>query len=484
MTAQLPPLGRADQDLAVLPRMANRHGLIAGATGTGKTVTLQVLAEDFSELGVPVFLPDVKGDLAGISRAGTATPPVTERLARLGVSGREFRASPTVFWDVYGSEGHPLRATVSDMGPLLLGRLLSLSEVQQQVLEVLFRMADDQGLLLLDLKDLTALVEHASSDPKSLGVQYGQLSPQSLGALRRALAVFEGSGAAHFFGEPAFQLEDLLRPTEDGRGRVHVLAASRLFQSPVLYTTVLLWLLSELFEELPEVGDLERPKIVFFFDEAHLLFEEAPKPFLDKVEQVVRLVRSRGVGVYFITQNPTDLPADVLSQLGNRIQHALRAFTEKDRKAIKAAAQNFRLNPGLKIDEALTLLGTGEALVSLLDESGQPGLTQRALIYPPRGRIGTITAEERAATMQASVLGARYATALDRESAYEMLKKRAGQRGTPQSTETGRGRPRGVDASDMLTQAARSAVRAMGSQIGRQIVRGILGSVLGGSRRR
>ena len=408
----------------ILPR-ANRHGLVAGATGTGKTVTLQTLAEGFSRAGVPVFCADVKGDLSGIGAPGKPGPKVEARAREIGVADFAYEPSPVVFWDVFCEQGHPLRATVAEMGPILLARMLELNETQEGALAIAFALADDEGLLLLDLKDLRAIMTHVAERAGELGQHYGHVSKATLGTIQRRLLMLEQAGAEHFFGEPALALEDLMLVTPDGRGAVNVLAADRLIASPRLYATFLLWLLSELFEELPEVGDLDKPKLVFFFDEAHLLFRDAPRALVEKVETVVRLIRSKGVGVYFVTQNPLDLPQTVLGQLGNRVQHALRAFTPADQKAVRAAAETFRPNPKLRVEEAITELAVGEALVSTLAADGTPSVVQRARIAPPRSRIGPLTAEERAALVAGGPLAGRYDAPLDRDSAYEMLVGRA-----------------------------------------------------------
>jgi hypothetical protein len=404
---------------------ANRHGLIAGATGTGKTITLQVMAEAFSAAGVPVVCADIKGDLSGIAMPGKPNPKLESRAAKLGVTDFAYRASPVVFWDVFGIQGHPIRATIAEMGPTLLARMLDLTEAQEGVLNIAFALADDEGLLLLDFKDLRAVLGHVAERASELGTEYGNVSKASVGTIQRKLLMLDQQGGETFFGEPALELSDLMLLTPDGRGAINVLAADKLIHSPRLYATFLLWLLSELFEELPEVGDMEKPKLVFFFDEAHLLFNDAPKALVEKVEQVVRLIRSKGVGIYFITQNPLDLPQTVLAQLGNRVQHALRAFTPADQKAVKAAAETFRPNPRLNVSSAITELEVGEALVSLLDGKGIPGIVQRAKVAPPRGRIGPVTPAERAELIQRSPLAGRYETALDRDSAYELLNGRA-----------------------------------------------------------
>ena len=415
----------ANTELFLLPAMANRHGCITGATGTGKTVTLQVMAESFSRMGVPVFMADVKGDLTGISQPGAATPKLQERLESLGLDMPTWGGSPVTLWDVFGEQGHPLRATVSDMGPLLLGRMLNLNDTQAGVLTMVFRIADDNGLLLLDLKDLRAMLQYVGDNAAQFKTRYGNVSPASVGAIQRGLLALEAQGGDRFFGEPMLNIDDLMQTDAQGRGVVNVLAADKLMQAPTLYATFLLWLLSALFEHLPEAGDTDKPKFVFFFDEAHLLFNDAPKALLDKIEQVVRLIRSKAVGVYFCTQNPLDIPDTVLGQLGNRVQHALRAFTPRDQKAVKAAAETMRANPGLNLSEAITELGVGEALVSLLDEKGRPGITERAYIVAPGSRIGPATAAERQALMPSSLVAGVYEKVVDRESAYELLTRRA-----------------------------------------------------------
>ena len=418
-------IGKGDLPQYLHLPLANRHGLIAGATGTGKTITLQVLAEQFSRHGVPVVCADVKGDLSGIAMAGEPKPKVQERAAELGVADFAHVGAPVIFWDLFGQQGHPIRATVAEMGPLLLARMLELNETQEGVLNIAFKLADDQGLLLLDFKDLTAILQAVAENADQLTTTYGNVSKATIGTIQRRLLTLEQQGAEHFFGEPALELADLMLTTPDGRGAVNVLVADKLIHSPRLYATFLLWLLSELFEELPEAGDLDKPKLVFFFDEAHLLFNDAPKALTEKVEQVVRLIRSKGVGVYFVTQNPADVPPVILSQLGNRVQHALRAFTPAEQKGIKAAAETFRPNPAFKTQEVITQLGVGEALVSTLEPGGVPGIVERAKVIPPRSRMGTITPEERERLMAASPVGAKYAEAVDRESAYEILQARA-----------------------------------------------------------
>jgi len=530
-------LGRGDVPCELVLSRANRHGLVAGATGTGKTVTLQVMAEGFSRAGVPVFCADVKGDLSGIAAPGKPSPKLESRARELGVTDYAYEPAPVMFWDVFGRQGHPLRATVSEMGPVLLARMLELNETQEGALTIAFALADDEGLLLLDLKDLRAILSHLAERAGEIAQHYGHVSKQTIGTIQRRLLMLEQQGAEHFFGEPALALEDLMLTTPDGRGAVNVLAADQLIASPRLYATFLLWLLSELFEELPEVGDLPKPKLVFFFDEAHLLFRDAPRALVEKVETVVRLIRSKGVGVYFVTQNPLDLPQTVLGQLGNRVQHALRAFTPADQKAVRAAAETFRPNPRLRVEETITELAVGEALVSTLAPDGTPSVVERARIVPPRSRIGPLTPEERAAAIAGSPLAGRYDTPVDRDSAYELLVGRATtlpaeagphpvgpapmRNGNPWGTAAGGGmraggppdtgrtgapmptrripqtRPSGGGLggllSDMLTGGggrrqgmgealAKSVVRSVGSQVGRQIsgavLRGVLGSIL------
>ena len=470
--------------------LANRHGLIAGATGTGKTVSAQVLAEGFSAQGVPVFMADVKGDMSGIAQPGTPNPKLDERARAVGLAGYQQRGFPTVFWDLFGEQGHRVRTTVSEMGPVLLARLLGVNETQEGVLAVAFEVADDQGLLLLDLKDLRALMNFVGEHANELSIQYGRVSTSSVGAIQRKLLMLEQQGGDHFFGEPAFDIQELMRTDLSGQGIINVLAADRLMSEPRLYATFLLWLLSELFEELPEVGDPPQPRLVFFFDEAHLLFEEAPKALLDKIEQVVRLIRSKGVGVYFCTQNPLDIPDDVLGQLGNRLQHALRAFTPRDQRAVRAAAETFRANPKLDVSEAITQLGVGEALVSTLHDKGVPSIVERTLICPPSSRIGPATAEERQTVMSRSPVGARYDQSVDRESAYEVLRQRAervaadaaaAQEAARAPEEAaaadGGSRSGGRQRQSPLEAMVTSAARSIGSQIGRQLLRGVLGSL-------
>ncbi|HEX6011286.1 MAG TPA: helicase HerA-like domain-containing protein, partial [Geminicoccaceae bacterium] len=418
-------IGKGEQPQYLHLPLANRHGLVAGATGTGKTITLQVLAEGFSRAGVPVFCADVKGDLSGIGRAGEAKPKVEQRAAELGMADFAYQAAPVIFWDVFGEQGHPVRATVAEMGPLLLSRMLELNDTQEGVLNIAFRLADDDGMLLLDFKDLTAVLQFVAEHADELTTAYGNVSKATIGTIQRRLLTLEQQGAEHFFGEPALELSDLMLTTPDGRGAVNVLMADKLIHSPRLYATFLLWLLSELFEELPEAGDLDKPKLVFFFDEAHLLFDDAPKALVEKVEQVVRLIRSKGVGVYFVTQNPADVPPAILGQLGNRVQHALRAFTPVEQKGIRAAAETFRPNPKFKTEELITQLGVGEALVSTLEPGGIPSMVERVKVCPPRSRMGTVTPEERRQAIAASPVAGRYDEPVDRESAYEMLQNRA-----------------------------------------------------------
>lgn len=502
---EMPMIAKGADELYLLPGMTNRHGLVAGATGTGKTVTLQVMAEALSSIGVPVFAADVKGDLSGISQPGKSSPKFDARVAALGLGEWSFAGCPVVFWDVFGKQGHPVRATVSEMGPLLLSRILNLNDTQAGVLTLVFKIADDNGLLLLDMKDVQAMLQHVGENAKEYQTQYGNISAASIGAIQRGLVALGQQGGELFFGEPALNIDDLLQVDAKGHGVVNILAADQLLQSPQLYATFLLWLMSELFEKLPEVGDLEKPKLVFFFDEAHLLFNDLPPVLQNRIEQVVRLIRSKGVGVYFVTQNPIDVPDTVLSQLGNRVQHALRAFSPRDQKAVKAAAQTFRANPKLNVETVITEMGVGEALVSFLDEKGIPGMVERAMVCPPHSQIGPITPEQRAAIIQSSVVAGVYETAVDRESAYERLK---GKVGAPSATSAGGDVPGGSGSGwrggleaagtalggvlgsgsgrrgDTVVQAmVKSAARTMGSTVGRQLIRGVLGSLLGGSKR-
>jgi len=480
--------GEAQQQLAL--RYANRHGLISGATGTGKTVTLQILAEGFSKAGVPVFAADVKGDLAGIAMPGEMKDFLVDRAAKIGLEEYAPEAFPVTFWDLYGDKGHPIRATISEMGPLLLSRLLDLNETQEGVLTLAFRVADDEKLLLLDLKDLRALLVNIAERAGELTTKYGNVAKTTVGSIQRRLLALEEQGADKFFGEPALDLRDFIRTDESGAGVVNILAADKLMQTPKLYATFLLWLLSELFEELPEIGDPEKPKLVFFFDEAHLLFSDAPKALIEKIEQVVRLIRSKGVGVYFVTQNPQDVPDSVSSQLGARIQHALRAFTPKEQKVVKTAAEMFRPNPAFPTLEAITQLGVGEALVSTLEAKGAPSMVDRTLIRPPSSRMGSITPQERTELMKFSDLGEVYDKAVDNESAYEVLAKRAARdeqdeerqmRRIEKTAPTQRsGKSSGGRRSNRQTAgeaAVKTAVRTFSNMITRELVRGMLGSL-------
>ena len=491
-------IARSSQPLYLLPQMANRHGLVAGATGTGKTVTLQVMTEAFSRIGVPVFAADIKGDLAGISQPGEQNPKLADRIKQLKLSDFAFSGNPVTFWDVFGAEGHPVRVTISEMGPLLLARLLNLNDTQEGVLSLVFKIADDNALLLLDVKDLQAILKYVGDNARQFQTQYGNISAASVGAIQRGLLTVQQQGGEKFFGEPALNLDDLMQTDSDGHGVINILAAHKLYQSPKVYATFLLWLLTALFERLPEVGDREKPKLVFFFDEAHLLFADLPKLIEDKVVQLVRLIRSKGVGVYFVTQNPLDIPDTVLGQLGNRVQHALRAFTPADQKAVRAAADTFRSNPRLNVAELITQLAVGEALVSFLDEKGAPCVVDRGLILPPRSRIGAITPEQRQQLIKTSLVAGVYENAVDRESAFEILNARAGHPlpgsatsptapGSQQSPPWYENIP-GISGSgrrgDSLAEAAaKSAARAIGSSVGRQLVRGVLGALLGGSKR-
>ncbi|MFN7726919.1 MAG: helicase HerA-like domain-containing protein [Rubrivivax sp.] len=504
----------------LLPALANRHGLITGATGTGKTITLQKLAESLSLIGVPVFMADVKGDLTGITQAGSVSPKLASVLAERGLDAPEATACPATLWDVFGEAGHPVRATVSDLGPLLLARMLALNETQAGVLNLVFKIADDEGLALLDLKDLRAMLQFVGENAKDFTTEYGNVSAASVGAIQRGLLQIEEQGGDVFFGEPMLNIADFMQ-TVDGKGVINVLAADKLMNAPRLYATFLLWMLSELFETLPEVGDLEKPKLVFFFDEAHLLFKDAPAALVERIELVVRLVRSKGVGVYFVTQNPLDIPDAVLGQLGNRVQHALRAFTPRDQKAVKSAADTMRANPGLDIATAITELGVGEALVSFLDAKGRPSVTERVFVLPPGSQIGPISPAQRQALLQGSLVAGVYEQAVDRESAYEKLKGRAattapagaaggtaaggasttaglpagapagvaaddggGLMGTLKDVMLGTTGPRGGRRPGLMEAAASSAVRSIGSAVGREIIRGVLGSLLGGGSRR
>lgn len=478
-------IAKGEQEIGLLPKMANRHGLITGATGTGKTVSLRVLAESFSSIGVPVFMADIKGDLSGIVSSGGDNPKVGERVTRLGLENFRFRGYPVAFWDIFGNQGHPVRATVSEMGPLLFSRLLNLNEVQSGVLSILFKIADDNGMLLLDLKDLRSMAQFIGDNASGFKTGYGNISAASIGAIQRGLLTLGEQGGDIFFGEPALDLQDLIQTGPEGMGVINILVADRLIQSPKLYATFLLWMLSELFEMLPEVGDPRKPVVVFFFDEAHLLFDDAPKVLVEKIEQVVRLIRSKGVGVYFVTQNPLDVPDTVLGQLGNRIQHALRAFTPKDQKAVNAAAETFRPNPKIDVSQAITELGIGEALVSVLDEKGIPTPVDRALICPPRSRLAPLTPEERSGIIRGSVLYGHYEKVVDRESAYEKLKEKvAQQQAAAEAAPAKTKKEAPSQAGTLIGAMAKSAAHAIGSQIGRQVIRGVLGSIFGSGRRR
>jgi len=481
-------IGKGQTDVFLSPKLANRHGLIAGATGTGKTVTLQILAEGFSEIGVPVFMADVKGDLAGMSVPGSSHPKLEERARDIGMQDYTYKGFPAIFWDLFGEQGHPIRTTISDMGPLLLSRLLDLNDTQEGVMNIAFKLADDEGLLLLDFKDLRSIINFVGQNAKDLTIQYGNVSSASVGAIQRRLLVLEQQGGENFFGEPALDLNDLMRTDNNGHGYISILAADKLMLNPKLYSTFLLWLLAELFEQLPEVGDPEKPRLVFFFDEAHLLFDDAPKALLDKVEQVVRLIRSKGVGVYFVTQNPMDVPNDVLGQLGNRVQHGLRAFTPKDKKAVKAAADTFRANPDFDASEVITRLGVGHALVSTLEKKGIPGIVQQVMVRPPCSRMGTISNTERQAKLNGPLYG-RYEKTVDRLSAHELLLERTKKqeladkrlaeeeaRDKLERKQTSRGRS--SNRQGVGEAMLKSLVRSIGSGLGRKIVRGILGSLL------
>lgn len=485
---------KASQPIAYTSKMMNRHGIIAGATGTGKTITLKVLAESFSAHGVPVFLADIKGDLASVAIEGVANPKLDERIKKLEIEPFEWKSYPTRVWDVFGEKGHPIRATVSEMGPLLIGRLLALNETQNGVLNIVFKIADDEGYLLLDLKDLRSLLNYVGEHAGEYTTEYGTISKVTIGAIQRGLLTLESEGAEHFFGEPALEIRDFFSLDDDGRGYINVLSSETLYQSPRLYATFLLWLLSELFEELPEVGDLDKPKLVFFFDEAHLLFNDAPKALVEKIEQVVRLIRSKGIGVFFVTQNPGDIPGRILSQLGNRIQHALRAYTPAEQKGLKTAADSFRANPELDTMTALTELKTGEALVSMLDEDGRPTIVQRAFIYPPHSLMGTIDERTRERLIRESKLDAKYREVYDRESAFELILKRtqreqkeADQLAQREEREKENTRYRKTTTSSRRTttrrttglqKAANSMMTSIGRSVGRELVRGILGSFL------
>jgi len=500
----VPPilLGKGEQSVFLNPRYANRHGLIAGATGTGKTVTLMLLAERFSRIGVPVFMADVKGDIAGLATAGTPHPKIEERIETIGIENYRQEPNPVVLWDLWGQSGHPVRTTISEIGPVLLSRMLELNDTQEGVLHVAFRAADDAGLLLLDMKDLRALLQHVADNRKEISTRYGLVNSASLGAIQRRLLQLEADGGEHFFGEPALHLDDLMRQDMSGRGIINVLSAERLILKPRLYSSFLLWLLSELFEQLPEVGDQDKPKLVFVFDEAHLLFDDCPPSLQQRVEQVVRLIRSKGVGVYFCSQNPDDVPEEVLGQLGNRIQHALRAYTPRDQKAIRAAAETFVPNPKLNVVETITTLGVGEALVSTLADKGVPQPVERTLIAPPGCRMGVLNADERSAVLNRSPVGGKYEQSLDRESAYEMLAAQAKARAAEAEAErkreqaeqerekAERDREKAKPASRRKSRRQgagetffKSAMRSLGSTLGREILRGVLGSITGRKRR-
>ena len=504
------------REISLEPGMGNRHGLVAGATGTGKSVTLQNLAESFSALGVPVFLTDVKGDLAGLSQTGQPSGSIAGRIEQLDLKSKGYvnRSYPVVFWDIFGKTGHPLRATVSGMGPLLFSRLLSLNEVQSGIMHLIFRIADDRGLLLLDLKDLRSMAAYVGDNAREF-TSYGNITSASIGTIQRGLLRLEEEGAEHFFGEPSLRLEDLFINDLSGRGTVHILASDQLMQSPRLYSTVLLWLLSELYESLPEVGDQPQPRLVLMFDEAHLIFSEAPAVLVEKMEQVVRLIRSKGVGVYFITQNPADVPDSILSQLGNRVQHALRAYTPRDQKAVRVAAQTFRPNPAFSTEEAITSLATGEALVSFLDAKGAPAMVEKALVLPPESRVGAVSPEERQAVLRDSRLAGRYDQAIDRESAYELLtqhfeqRQRAAEEAVQAKEETAKAKEEARQAKEeerqrreaereaarqakdsptgVLLDAGRRVTRTIsttvGREIGRSIIRGIMGGLFGGRKK-
>ena len=494
-------IGKGDGPVSLLAKYGNRHGLIAGATGTGKTVSLMVLAEGFSRLGVPVFMADVKGDVAGLAMAGSGGEKIQQRAAQIGMVGYTPEASPVVFWDLYGKAGHPVRTTVSEIGPSLLARILEVNDTQAGVLEIAFKLADDRGLLLLDLDDLRALLAFVADHRKEISTSYGLVSPQSVAAIQRALLTLEREGGTSFFGEPALDLSDLMRTDVSGRGIVNILAADQLILKPRLYSSFLLWLLSELFESLPEVGDLDQPKLVFFFDEAHLLFADAPPALRQRVEQVVRIIRSKGVGVYFCSQFPDDVPTEILGQLGNRIQHALRAYTPRDQKAVRTAAETFVANPRLNVAETISQLAVGEALVSMLVDKGVPMPVERTLMCPPRCRMGAVTPEERAAVRARSPVGSKYDTPVNRESAYEILTTRSGPANVP-ATKPGKAQEPSSDSGagaggavseilwgtkrrqGLLEAMAKQAARTVGSEVGRQILRGVLGGILGGSRRR
>lgn len=497
MTAPLLIARTRELTLNLLPALANRHGLITGATGTGKTVTLQKMAESFSAIGVPVFMADVKGDLSGIAKAGVSSEKLQARLDNIGVTDWQPQDNPVVLWDIFGEQGHPVRATVSDLGPLLLARLLNLNDIQSGVLQIIFRIADDRGMLLLDFKDLRSMVQYIGDNAKSFTTEYGNISTASVGAIQRGLLALEQQGAEYFFGEPMLDIRDWMRTDAEGRGIINILSAEKLYRMPKLYATSLLWMLSELYEQLPEVGDAEKPKLVFFFDEAHLLFDDVPTVLLEKIQQVMRLIRSKGVGVWFVTQNPSDIPETVLGQLGNRVQHALRAFTPKDQKAVKAAATTMRPNPAFDTEEAIRNLGTGEALISFLDEKGSPSVTERAMVIAPGSRMGPLTADERNGLINHSPLYGKYDEVVDRESAYELLQKGIQSAGDQSHAPAAKGSaageenpvidglkkilfgytgPRGGRHDGVVQTMAKTATR----QVTNQILRGVLGSLFGG----
>jgi len=487
-------IAKSDKDLFLLPSMSNRHGLVAGATGTGKTITLQTMAESFSSIGVPVVMADVKGDLSGIGKPGGGNPSIAKRIQELRLSNHIPAGFPVCFWDIFGEQGHPLRTTISEMGPLLLSRLLNLNDVQSGVLNLVFKIADDSKLLLLDLKDLREMLEFVGDHREDFTNEYGNVSSASIGSIQRGLLTLEEQGADRFFAEPALDIMDFIQTDITGRGVLNIIAADRLMLSPGLYSTFLLWLISELFEKLPEAGDLAKPRLVFFFDEAHLLFKEAPRVLLEKIEQVVRLVRSKGVGIYFVTQNPVDIPETVLGQLGNRVQHALRAFTPRDQKAVRSAAETFRPNPEFRVEDAITELGVGEALVSLLDEKGIPGIVERAKIVPPQSRVGPLLPEERNNIIRSSVIYGVYEKLVDRESAFEILQKKfaeedAVEKAAEEQAEMIKQQKQQRSApaeyggmiGDLAKYAGRSLSRQVGSEIGRKLVRGLFGSLLAGA---
>lgn len=504
MPNSIPVAKNQAQLLSLLPNLINRHGCITGATGTGKTVTLQVMAEALSACGVPVFMADVKGDLSGLAKAGSASEKTSQRLRERGLPEPQWQAAPVTFWDVFGEKGHPVRATISDLGPLLLARMLNLNDTQQGVLQLVFKIADDNGWLLLDGKDLRAMLQHVGDNAATFKTEYGNISAASIGTIQRGMIAIEEQGGDHFFGEPMLNIDDWLQTDAGGRGVINILSADKLLNAPRLYSTFLLWMLSQVYEHLPEVGDLDKPKLVFFFDEAHLLFDEAPRALLQKIEQVVRLIRSKGVGVYFVTQNPLDIPDTVLGQLGNRVQHALRAYTPRDQKAVQAAATTFRPNPQLDTAQVITELGVGEALVSFLDSNGAPAMVERAFVLTPGSQIGALDDAERRAVIAGSIVAGVYETAVDRESAYEKLKGRvetAHSGGAPAGKADDGAADSGGSIGDTLREVlsgaggifgkssgrgdsavqamVKSAARTIGSQVGREIIRGVLGSLLG-----